>query len=430
MTDNISNYFIIERLDSDRESDNLKNIYDLSILDKIKKSKSNNKNKIKIKNSKKIDEKDKENIIQVVKKAILSSNLTYRWKIETFKQILLFFHIFIFFSAIVTTFKGSKRNSLLSMYLNHFNIKTKPNYNISYNINETFNNITNDTEKYFHQNTNDNYSTYNKTDENNNKKYNNIFIIFSLFNQIMLIPVWIIFFQRFIPKWEKVNDIIFKITNYLLYCESLNKGKYCYQLMENFSILIIKKKFYSKYKKLPNELKNQNLLPINMNLNKIDINKNIFSYCISIINDFVLDDFAIVNYQQLISREDLADINILTKYMQNNLGEKISKYTKSILIPMSILLFITLYNNKISDLYFTISLIFIIVNLIIGQHIFKEYYQNYKENIDNFIDNYNLILIQKKRFIYRKDKLILFFCLKSNHYTKVEIINIIKKIIA
>ena len=88
MTDYIPNYFIIERLDSDRESDNLKNIYDLSILDKIKKSKSNNKNKIKIKNSKKIDQKDKENIIQVVKKAILSSNLN---KFYYFFTYLYFF---------------------------------------------------------------------------------------------------------------------------------------------------------------------------------------------------------------------------------------------------------------------------------------------------------------------------------------------------
>ena len=116
--------------------------------------------------------------------------------------------------------------------------------------------------------------------------------------------------------------------------------------------------------------------------------------------------------------------------MQNNLGEKISKYTKYILFPMSILMFITLYNYKISDLYFTLSLIFIFVNLLIGKHILEEYYQNYKENIYNFIGNYNLILMKKKRFIYRKDKLILFFALKSNNYTKVEIINTIKKVIA
>ena len=49
MTDNYQNYFIIERLDIDKESDNLKNIYDLSVLDKIKKTKSHNRSTNKIK---------------------------------------------------------------------------------------------------------------------------------------------------------------------------------------------------------------------------------------------------------------------------------------------------------------------------------------------------------------------------------------------
>ena len=42
------------------------------------------------------------------------------------------------------------------------------------------------------------------------------------------------------------------------------------------------------------------------------INLLIFSSIINIINDFVLEDFAIVNYHQLISREDSNDININT----------------------------------------------------------------------------------------------------------------------
>ena len=310
MTDNCQNYFIIERLDIDKESDNLKNIYDLSVLDKIKKVKSHNRSTNKIKNSKKLSQKEKESIIQVVKKSILSSNLTYKRKIENFKQIVLCIHIFIFFSSIATNLRISKRNSLLSIYLNHFNFKPKTNYNISYNLSEAFNNITNDTEKYLPDNTSDYNTAYNSTDNNNRQSKKTIILLY-IFNHIILIPVWIIFFQKIIPKWQKVNDIIFKITNYLLYCESLNKGKYYYQLMENYSILVIKKKFYSKYRKLPNELKNQNLFPINMNQNKINVNKNIFSYCISIINDYVLDDFAIINYQQLISNEDLSDINKL-----------------------------------------------------------------------------------------------------------------------
>ena len=46
------------------------------------------------------------------------------------------------------------------------------------------------------------------------------------------------------------------------------------------------------------------------------------------------------------------------------------------------------------------------------------------------IDDYNTILIHKNRSIFRKDELILFFALKPNHYSKDEIINSIKKIIA
>ena len=100
------------------------------------------------------------------------------------------------------------------------------------------------------------------------------------------------------------------------------------------------------------------------------------------------------------------------------------------MIPISLLIFISIYNSKNSSIYFTLSTIFIFVNLLIGKHIFKEYYKSYKENIDIFIENFNLLLIQKKRFIYRKDRLILYFALKNNIYTKEEIINAIKKIIS
>ena len=69
MNDEYQNFFIIERLDKDSESDNLKNIYDLSILDHIKEVKYNKKKKIN--EIKKISQKQKEGIIQVIKKTIL-----------------------------------------------------------------------------------------------------------------------------------------------------------------------------------------------------------------------------------------------------------------------------------------------------------------------------------------------------------------------
>ena len=156
-----------------------------------------------------------------------------------------------------------------------------------------------------------------------------------------------------------------------------------------------------------------------------------FLYCISIINDFVLEDFATINYHQLISNSDSEDINILIKYMESSLYEKLKKFIKKILIPISLLTFISIYNiNKISNVIFTFLSIFKIVNMLIGKYILREYYKSYKKNIDKFIENFNMILIQKNRFIYRKNRLIMFFALRNNNYTTDEIINAIKKIIA
>ena len=53
----------------------------------------------------------------------------------------------------------------------------------------------------------------------------------------------------------------------------------------------------------------------------------------------------------------------------------------------------------------------------------------YKLHINKYIDRYNEILIQKKRFIYRKNKLLMYLALKDNNYTKSQIINFIEKII-
>ena len=425
MKENGKNYFIIERIDNEGESNNLKNIYDLSVLNRVKEIKLNTKNKNKIKNLKKISQNQKERIIQVVKKAILSANLTYKRKTENFKNILIIFHLLILVSALASNFKDQKRDSLLSIYFNHFLSNKNSEYNISQSLNGSINNFTNDTEKFL-----TNSSNYNSTNIKEKQNIRKLILMSTLLNEIVLIPILLVFFYRYIPKWEKINDIIYKITNYLLYCESLNKGKYYYQLMKNYSILVVKKKYFSKYKKLPEELKAQHISPINTIKNRFKMKKNIFSYCINIINDFTLDDLAIINYQKLISNEDLADINILIKYIENSLHEKLKKYTKRILIPISLLILISLYKSKYWAMnHFFSSLIFFSI-LIMGKIIFKEYYNSYKKSIDKFIDNFNVLLIQKNKFIYRKDRLIMFFALKSNKYTKKEIINAIKKIIA
>ena len=428
MNDDYKNYFIIERLDKDSESDNLKNIYDLSILDHVKELKYNKKSKINV--TKKISQKQKESIIQVVKKTILSANLTYKWKLETFKAILVFFHLFIFISGIASNIKNPNKESLLSMYLYNLHPIKKIDYNVTYNITEEFNNSTNNFTNYT-QDFSTNFTDYNKTNISNKKIDKKFVILTSILNQILLIPLWIIFFNKYIPKWKEVNDTLFKITNYLLYCESLSNKKYFFSLLKNYSILVVRKKSVSDYKKLPHKLKAQNSLTNYLNIRNAIIKKNMFLYCISIINDFVLEDFATINYHQLISNSDSEDINILIKYMESSLYEKLKKFIKKIIIPISLLTFISIYNiNKISNVIFTFLSIFIIVNMLIGKYILREYYKSYKKNIDKFIENFNMILIQKNRFIYRKNRLIMFFALRNNNYTTDEIINAIKKIIA
>ena len=130
MADISPNYFIIERKDSDKESDSLKNIYDLSILDKIK---SINRNKKEIKNTKKLDEKEKENIIRVVKKVILSTNLAYKWKVDSFKIFAIFFQLVILFLATRYKYYDPNKDWFLSLFRNY---KSEIEYNISIDLNQ------------------------------------------------------------------------------------------------------------------------------------------------------------------------------------------------------------------------------------------------------------------------------------------------------
>ena len=423
------NYFIIERLDIDRKSENLKKIYDLSILEKVSEPKTNEENKNQIKNEKNFNENDKEAIIKVVKKAILSANFAYKWKLDALKSVLILMEIVTFYLSFHSSFVIQTRDSFISIFFNYIYPFNKNEYNISYELNETINYLNNDTETNLFD-----INDYNATNTTNGiyKNFNIKFFITNLIvNHIAFIPFWIIIFYIFNPSWERMNDTLYKISKYLLQCESLNQtNKYFFHLMKDYSILVLKKEFFSNYKKLPIKTKVEKLLPLNLVINDINVNKNMFSYCISIINDFVVCDFFDLNYNKLISNEDSADINLLIKYIENVVGDGMVKYIKKIFIPIAIIIYISMFNFKSLSHYFSPSSLLILINFLIIICIFREYNGSYKENIDKFINNFNLLLIQKNRFIYRKDQLILFFALKDKHYSKDEIVNTIKKIIA
>ena len=438
------NYFIIERLDQNEESDCLSNIYDLSILNKIKETKVYKKNKIKnhfnsiIKSndSKEINQDKKAQIIKVIKKTILSTNLTYKWKLIIIKQILIFFHFFVFISGIATNIKDVNGNNIFKQLRNsHINYNNSNNYtnynNITYNISDT--NFTN----YFENNITYDHMSNNSINNNDtfleskkiiiNKK---AILLSIIINQIAIIPIWFIFIYKYEAKWNRINNFIYKFSNYLLINESYENKEFFYYLMKDYSILITKKKYYLKYKNSSNDTNtNKYYLPISFDAKEYIPENNIFLYCINIINDFILEDFAAINYYQLISNEDYNDINVLIKYIENTLNNKIKKFIKKIMMPTIIALSISIYYNKESHEYMILSTILVFLIVFLGELIAKKNFRHYKKKVDKFIDNYNDVLIPKKRFIYRKNKLIMFLALKDNNYTKKQIVHAIEKII-
>ena len=252
------NYFIIERLDIDRKSENLKKIYDLSILEKECESKTNEENNNQIKNEKSFNENDKEAIIKVVKKAILSANFAYKWKLDALKSILILMEIVTFYLSFHSSFVIQTSDSFISIFFNYIYPFNKNEYNISYELNETINYLNNDTETNLFD-----INDYNATNITNGiyKNFNIKFFITNLIvNHIAFIPFWIIIFYIFNPSWERMNDTLYKISKYLLHCESLNQtNKYFFHLMKDYSILVLKKEFFSNYKKLPIKTKVEKL---------------------------------------------------------------------------------------------------------------------------------------------------------------------------
>ena len=408
------NYFIIERLDQNEESDCISNIYDLSILNKIKEIKTNKGNKInqflkniiKVDESKKISQEKKMQILQVIKKAILCSNLTYKWKLINFKQILIFFHIFFFISTITHGISKKNGNNIFDIFINNTNIDN----NIT-NINNFSINFTNKS--------NNNNNTLSNSNNNKINFYNSLFLNI-IVKQIVLIPVWLIYLYKYIPKWDKINNIVYKLTKYLLLCESYENIHYFYYLMKDFSILVTKKRYYNE---------NKGLLPFITSKVENIPEKNIILYCVNIINDYLLEKATNLNYYELISKDDLSDIKVLTRFIELNLNEKLKSFNKKIIIPIVISIMIAILYNKASIEYAFISLICLCVIFFVSENIFREYMMKYKIHINKFIDNYNDILIRKKRFIYRKKKLIMYLALKDSNYTKSQIINFIEKII-
>ena len=410
------NYFIIERKKLKEEPDYLTNIYDLSILNNIKEKKPYTRNKVKkyfqnivkTDNTKKINLEKKTQILKVVKKVILSSNTIRKPNYITLKKICLFAQLFYFILAITLKSRIDKENIFLNLLINDKNIP----FNVSKNYTNTTN-ITNDDGilSYIFNNTFFDFLI-------NNTKFNNIYNFAKNIKEMIIILVWLFYLYKIIPNWDKINDALYKITSYLVSCESNENNNYFYYLLKDFSILVTKKQYYYK---------NKNLLPILPPKNGYLPDNNIFLYCINIINNFIgLKSITIKNHK-LISNEDYNDIKVLTLFIEKIFKEELKIYIYKIMKPLiiSFIINIIFYNPEYELILYFLMFILIIVS----EFIFIEYIQANELIIDEFIDIYNDSLIKKNRFIYRKNKLIMYFALKNNNYTKKQIIKLIERII-
>ena len=410
-------FFIIKRLDQLEKSNSLSNIYNLSTLNKVKevKPKKNNKiqnlfqNIIKSEDSEKISYDNKMIIIQALKKSILSSNLSFKWSLISFRNHLISVHFNMVISALISI--------AYCIYAKKYNLSENLNTNNSFVVSNTS----------FHVNNSINFSN----ELNNNSIFSNITNIFkekdkineielimgSLFNHILLIPIWIIFFLKYIPQRNEINQIIYKVTRYILICESFENKNFYYYLLKDYSILVTKKDFY--FNNLSSPEIEDNLHP----------EKNIFLYCINYINDSLIKNNIKSNYYQLMTREDRVDINVLIKLIEVYSDEKYKKLFKKILIPIIFFFLITFYYSRASLQYIHFSISGIILILFLANFLCSEYSKISEKNLDLLIDIYNNVLLERKRFIYRRNKLIMYFVLKDKINDKNQIINAIEKII-
>ena len=417
---NKSNYFIIERLDREEKADSFSNIYNLKALDTIKEVKPQNDSEsekychsiIKSEDAEKIRYGEKMIIIQAIKKAILSSNFCYNWGLKAHRYYLIFSQLMSLISAMIRIiiFLYRRRNTLSSIINKNDSFVSS---NTTLNFNDSINNNTNEF-------INNSYHS-NETNLNLEEKIE-LFSKFSyfispLFNNILMIPIWIIYFFKFIPQRDKINEIIYKFTRYLLVCESFENKKYYYHLMDDYSILVTKKDYF---------INNIDSSEIN---EKLSPEKNIFLYCINYINDYILEGYKQSIYYDLLPKIDKESIMLLREFIKVNIKEKSKRMIKRILVPAIILLYSTYFYNRTIFKYANILMSGLEYIKIIIEYFCDEYYDSNDKKLDLFIDIYNDNFLSKKKFIYRKGKLIMFLTLKDNNYDKNQVIKAIEKII-
>ena len=188
--------------------------------------------------------------------------------------------------------------------------------------------------------------------------------------------------------------------------------------MDDYSILVTKKDYF---------INNKESSEIN---EKLSPEKNIFSYCINYIYDYLLEVNNKSIYYKLLSDDDKIYIMLLRDFIEALIEKQSKGLYKRIMISSYILLQSTYFYNKTIFEYINVPMSGMTLISFLVEYFINEYYYNLNEKkLDIIIGAFNDTFLEKKKFFYRRDKLIMFLTLKDNNYDKSQVIKAIEKII-
>ena len=236
-----------------------------------------------LKGNKSINQEKKEIIFSTIKKLILSINLYSKWKTNTTQYLLIFIHFSFIISGLCSFVK-------------------------------------------------------NKEDFIKKNKKISKFILKLIILHLMLIPLWIIFYNKVSNISNQIQRIMLNLGKYILKYDSMNNKYFNFELLSDYSLKVISKDNY-----------------------KIKKDECIFLYAISFnIDFFEAED---ILYKSLIPNSDFAIINNIYTFMNQELNTRFEFFLNKLIIPSFISIISFYYLSKDTP-YYVIKCTFVFLILL------------------------------------------------------------------
>ena len=286
-----------------------------------------------LKGNKSINQEKKEIIFSTIKKLILSINLYSKWKTNTTQYLLIFIHFSFIISGLCSFVK-------------------------------------------------------NKEDFIKKNKKISKFILKLIILHLMLIPLWIIFYNKVSNISNKIQRIMLNLGKYILKYDSMNNKYFNFELLSDYSLKVISKDNY-----------------------KIKKDECIFLYAISFnIDFFEAED---ILYKSLIPNSDFAIINNIYTFMNQELNTRFEFFLNKLIIPSFISIISFYYLSKDTP-YYVIKCTFVFLILLIFVILLEnDYKKEYLEKFENYLKNYNQNYYIHGKYIYKYKSLLIIFTLNT-----------------